>query len=60
LTRWQIRASGVFLVHRVLTRSVIPSDKRPSQTQALQAIAEPLEVLFHAVLHHLGPVPDVA
>ena len=33
--------------------SVNPSDRRPRQTQPLQAIAKPLEVLLNLVLDYL-------
>ena len=43
-----------------LPASNVPSNKRPTKTEALEAIAEALEVLLDPELHYLRAMPDLA
>jgi hypothetical protein len=43
----------------VLPASNVPSNKRPPQTEPLEAVAEALEVLLHPELYHLRAMPDL-
>ena len=52
--------AGRFRIRLCRPRSSVPSNRSFRESEPMEAIAEPLEVLLDTELYHLGAVPDLA